>query len=412
MGCSNCKRENENSRNRLSLDLPIISNDSLLSLQIAKSKLKAEKIYLTDDDSKVLTSSSKISKNAGLFLWISSLKELTNVKGEYFPKISIYIYETDESITYKAEDCLGIEKSGKSEIDLKEIKVKIPFTNLYCYTEYKCDILLKDNFEENKKIHISFRFKLSDNNSNEIFEIKNQIYGNISVNSINDLFLKNVYLLENEKIVDQLDKNKIASIDFNSKIVLKIEGIDGLVENSLKKYSIGFSTLLFDEEGNELFYKNDLFPAENCEYTLDELSDFTPFIYLVKKNFKPDQNYTWICKLWDKNGEGEIGFKTKFFVNANIKIEFKILEINKDSNKFIVKLRGREGYFEGIDFKCCITNSKLEKKFRNNLEKFAFLELRINYENSPELINVLVDERYESSMYSNYFALSDVLEKK
>ena len=410
MGCNQCKEYPKNELNTRE-NSSIITYNSLLNLQISKNSLSYEKIYLRDKNLSELTSSLKISKSQKLFLIIKKLSNLKNNLGQFFPNINIKISQENNSKVYIHEenDILKIRDSlGKSDTDLNEVEINVPLENLNLDIFYNCEILIKDNLVENSQINVKFYFRLVNKNNNKSFDVKSSIFNKVEAFSIGNLSVSSINMIENEKEI--INSREGITIDFNSRISMKISEIFGLEfkKNNEKKVSIGFSNLVLDENGNTIYFKGDIFPVNNSEFSLEDFEDFAPYLLISTDIFTPNQNFTWICKLWDKFGEGEISFIVKFFVRANIVANFKVIDNINIDGKNIAKIRGKEGFFECKDFVACI-DSKIEKKLRNFREKAVKIQLDFNKGKNNE-INVLFNEENRIKSTETFFVIANVLE--
>lgn len=383
MGCGsshNNKAQQPLKKSNIPLPSSLIF-DPLTTLRVVKYGSVDVNIHLTSGETEAdqfpVISSRLFANDKYLTFVLTNLKDFTLKEGRIFPKISYSLNEKIENGTVIAanEDYHSFSTTG-TDLSTPEIKIVLPLHSVKPKSLMILNVSIKDTKNEANHIRSEFMFLINPDQSRSA-EQKDSVVEckGIQGSSMNQLNIESICVAKAEDDETQVEIQEPYILEYGRTLLLTLNELKGFNKNG-DFVSPGCSLLAIDDEGNEIFFKPNLFPEDN-EYHEDDLSEFRVKIDVGGANFRPLRDYWLNVRLWDRKGNGQLGIKIKYRGSNKSKERVKIFEVKENGADFTVKCKGESGF---LSSKLIYINMKKEKAspFEQNLEKSVEIELEFD----------------------------------
>jgi len=356
-------------------------------IQIGKIQAK---VAMTSGESESqqapIISSRLYSTDHFLTIIISQLKNFPLTEGKIYPKISYNLKEKMNAAVNIAsnEDYHSFSTTG-TDLSNPEIKIVLPLHDV----KPKCLMLINLSIKEvkslsNEEIKASFVFQIDPNLSRSPGKNESAVpFQGFEGFSLNGLSVPSLTVLR-----DQEEIKEPYIIEYGKSLSVRLNGMQGLKKTG-EYVCPGCSLLALNDEGEEIFFQENLFPEDN-EYHEEDLSDFTVKIGVGGDNFKPLRDFWLNVRVWDNKGDGQLGIKVRYQGAGKMKERANVYEVKQGSaqGEFEVKLKGETGLLKN-KFVFIKTKKEFADIFSANLEKPVQVELEYDEEFKENKTNIL-----------------------
>lgn len=352
------------------------------NLRILSQKLSVDEVQIlagSDANSLKLLTSPHIIFNHFLMF---KLKKLGNfvLNGEKInPAISYIVKSLDpeKKFVHFEEKYEAVkEASVDQDVDIKIHNEKCD-AGLY---EITVKVRDKNDKTMANLLQLVYKFRVVNemvvSNIQETFEKKTSIYNEINCHTFGEINVSNLELLINDQQI-----NPPYEIKFGSQLFIHFSSLHGLKKKG-HYISLGCSVSLFDDIGQEIYFKEDIFPSD-AEYHEEDVSDLRFFVSIGGDNFKPESNYFFTVRIWDKLAPSILSLSGKYKSLDGFNFKARVLQINGGQ----AQLKGNEGCY--YDRK--ILFIKGDKDNMNILEKNMdnVVDMKFAYDEGKKGENIL-----------------------
>ena len=187
---------------------------------------------------------------------------------------------------------------------------------------------------------------------------------------LNGLTVASVTVMKDE---EELQEPYI--VEYGKGLFLRLNDMHGFKKNG-EYVAPGCSLLSLNDEGEEVFFKENLFPDDN-EYHEEDLTEFRVKIEVGGEHFKPLRDYWLNMRIWDNKGDGQLGIKIKYQGSNKVKERVKVYEIKENHGEFTAKCKGESGFLKGTIVFIQI-RKEISDVFLQNAEKTVELDLEFD----------------------------------
>lgn len=353
-----------------------LSFDPLTSTRIVLKGSLSAKLLLSSGDTETeqfpVSSSRLYATDRYFSIVISSFTNFSQSNAKIFPKISYSLQSKRENgeVIASNEDYHGFSQTGL-ETSTPEVRIVLPLHSVEPKKLFFLRVSIKDakSADSLQEISLFSMFLLTKTQRPAALKENVEKFATIDAVSLNSLTLDSVCVFKEEDEVQAP-----YAVEYGRKLMILLNNLRGFQKTAGDLVSPGCSLLTVDEEGAEVFFKENLFPEDN-EYHEEDLSEFRVKIEVGGANFRPLRDYWLNIRIWDERGPGQLGIKLKYQGSKRVKEIVKVFEVSEEkSGEFCVKLKGDSGFLSSKFVFLRVSRENAEV-FKNNLERLVEVEL-------------------------------------
>jgi len=354
-----------------------LSFDPLTTLRIIQIGNIQGTIILTSGESEneqyPIISSRLYSTDKFLTIIFTNLKNFAVTETKIFPKIAYSLQEKKENGAMIAnnDDYHSFSSIG-TDFSNPETKIVLPLHDLNPKTLMMLNVSVKDTkVSSSPEIKAVFMFNIDANLKRDASKPSIPIaLQNCKGSSLNGLNVASLTVMKDE---EELKEPYI--VEYGKGLFLRLNDMHGFKKNG-EFVAPGCSLLSLNDEGEEVFFKENLFPDDN-EYHEEDLTEFRVKIEVGGEKFKPLRDYWLNVRIWDNKGDGQLGVNIKYQGSNKVKEKVKVYEIKENHGEFTVKCKGESGFLKGTIVFIQI-RKEISNFFLQNAEKTVELDLEFD----------------------------------